>query len=124
MRRAVTGANLGLMFLLELGVVIGAGYWGFTLSAGWPVRIAAGVLTPLLFVLMWALFGAAADARFRLAGWWRVALEVIWFGGGALLWAEAVSPAAGVVFFALWVVNALVRVLWQGGLLVDVAGRA
>lgn len=124
MRRAVTGANLGLMFLLELGVVIGAGYWGFTLSAGWPVRVAAGVLTPLLFVLMWALFGAAADARFRLTGWWRVALEVIWFGGGALLWAEAVSPAAGVVFFALWVVNALVRVLWQGGLLVRVAGRA
>ncbi|WP_253815029.1 YrdB family protein [Nocardia amikacinitolerans] len=120
MRRALIGANLFLMFLLELGVLVGAAFWGFTLSGGLVTRLAAGVLAPALFVLMWALFGAAANARFPLTGWWRVGLEVIWFGGGAMAWAVAATPALGIAFFVLWGVNATVRIVAQGGLQVRV----
>ncbi|WP_202804851.1 YrdB family protein [Nocardia brasiliensis] len=113
--------NLVVMFLLELGVIAGVAVWGFSVSGGLVVRVVAGVLAPLLFILMWAMFGAAADARFPLTGAWRVALELIWFGGGALAWSAAVSPLAGVLFFAVWAVNAVMRVLIQGGLNVDPA---
>ncbi|MET8777013.1 YrdB family protein [Nocardia sp. NPDC004654] len=120
MRRGVIGANLFLMFLLELGVITGAAFWGFTLPGGLVTQLTAGVLAPALFVLMWALFGAAANARFPLTGWWRVALEVIWFGGGAVAWAVAVTPVLGIGFFVLWGVNATVRIVTQDGLQVRV----
>jgi hypothetical protein len=118
--RAVKGANLALMFLLELGVLVGVGIWGFTLPAGWITRVAAGLGGPAVFVLMWAMFGAGGGARIQLTGVWRLGLELIWFGGGALAWYQAVGPIVGLVFFALWAVTAAVRVGLQGGLLVDI----
>ncbi|MGV9818615.1 YrdB family protein [Nocardia xishanensis] len=123
MRHVLVGANLFLMFLLELGVLAGAAFWGFTLPAGLGTQLVAGVLAPAVFVLMWALFGAAANARFPLTGWWRVALELIWFGGGAVAWAVAVTPALGIAFFVVWAVNATVRIVAHGELIVQV-GRA
>nr|WP_232542085.1 YrdB family protein [Nocardia bovistercoris] len=109
------------MFVLELGVIVGAAVWGFTLPAAVAVRVVAGVVAPAVFIMMWALFGAARDARFPVRGVWRVLLEVIWFGGGALAWAVAVSTVSGVVFFVLWVVDALVRWL-VGGEVSEVVG--
>ncbi|MFI7004580.1 YrdB family protein [Nocardia sp. NPDC050175] len=113
------GANLFGTFLLELGVLAGAAVWGFTLPADVLVRIIAGVGTPALFALMWALFGAGSTPRFPLRGPWRAALELIWFGGGALAWSTATTPPIGLIFSALWAINALLRVLLQGGLLLD-----
>ncbi|MFC9894649.1 YrdB family protein [Nocardia sp. NPDC127579] len=107
------------MFLLELGVLVGAGWWGFTLDEALPLRIVSGIVAPLLFALMWAMFGAAGNARFRLHGPWRVALELIWFGGGAIAWG-AVAPVVGLVFFAVWVLNALGRYFGDGTLEVEV----
>ncbi|MEV0296431.1 YrdB family protein [Nocardia sp. NPDC050710] len=118
--RIIKGANLFLMFLLELGVIAGACAWGFTLDAPMGLRISAGLIAPLLFVMMWALFGAAGNARFRLYGPWRIALELIWFGGGAIAWSVAASTAVGLTFFALWAINALVRYLLDGTLMVEV----
>ncbi|MEV0248686.1 YrdB family protein [Nocardia sp. NPDC050712] len=121
--RIIKGANLFVMFLLELGVIAGAATWGFTLDGALLLRVVAGLLTPLLFIGMWALFGAAGNARYRLHGPWRIALELIWFGGGALAWGVAIGPVLGVLFFALWVVNALVRYFGDGTLQVEVGAR-
>ncbi|WP_194818764.1 YrdB family protein [Nocardia sp. XZ_19_385] len=118
--RIVKGANLLLMLLLELGVIAGAAAWGFTLDGSTVLRVVAGVIAPLLFIAMWALFGAAGDARFRLRGPWRIALELIWFGGGAVAWGAAAGPVLGVLFFALWAINALIRFLGDGTLQVEV----
>jgi len=123
MRRAATDAVLLVMFLLELGVIAGAAWWGFTLPAGPLTRAAAGVLAPAVFIAMWALFGAAADARFPLTGGWRVALECVWFGGGAIAYAAARHPLAGIAFAGVWAVNALARVLTQGTLTVRMSPR-
>ncbi|MGW0246285.1 YrdB family protein [Nocardia goodfellowii] len=116
--RIVKSANLLLMLLLELGVIAGAAAWGFTLDGSMVLRVVAGVVAPLLFIAMWALFGAAGNARFRLRGAWRIMLELIWFGGGAVAWGAAVSTALGVLFFALWGINALIRYLGHGSLVV------
>ncbi|WP_405164050.1 YrdB family protein [Nocardia sp. NBC_01499] len=113
------GANLFVTFLLELGVIAAAAVWGFTLPAGVLVRVVAGLAAPTLFILMWALFGAGSTPRFPLRGGWRLALELIWFGGGALALATATTPLTGLIFFALWAINALLRVRLQGSLLLD-----
>ncbi|MFI6734595.1 YrdB family protein [Nonomuraea sp. NPDC050451] len=111
----VKGANAILMFFLELGVLASVGYWGFTLSAAWWIKVLAGVGAPALFIAAWALFGAGggANATFPLTGLARAALEILWFGGGAVaLYASGlVTPA--VVFFAVFVVNAVLRIIWK-----------
>ncbi|MEU8895913.1 YrdB family protein [Nocardia sp. NPDC048505] len=119
--RIVKGANLVVMFLLELGVIAGAATWGFTLDGSLLLRVVAGLVGPALFIYMWALFGAAANARFPLRGRWRLALELIWFGGGALAWGVAVGPVPGGAFFAVWALNALIRYLGDGTLAAEPA---
>lgn len=109
------GANMALMFGLELGVIASAGYWGFTLSQSWAIRLLAGLGAPALFIAAWALFGAGggANAVFPLHGLARAALEILWFGGGALALFAAGRAVPAAVFFAVFVVNAALRLVWK-----------
>ncbi|MEU8251114.1 YrdB family protein [Nonomuraea sp. NPDC048916] len=107
--------NLALMFFLELGVLASVGYWGFTLSANWGVKLLAGLGGPALFVAAWALFGAGggANATFPLTGLARAALEIVWFGGGALALYAAGQTTPAAAFAAVFVVNAVLRLVWK-----------
>jgi hypothetical protein len=49
----IRGANLGIAFLLELAVLFAVGYWGFRLSVGLPLRLVAGLGTPVLMAVLW-----------------------------------------------------------------------
>src|ERR1044072_6774531 len=57
------GANLALMFFLELGVLVSVGYWGFTVSPNWAIKLLAGLGGMALFIGAWALFGAGGGAN-------------------------------------------------------------
>lgn len=109
------GANLALMFLLELGVLASAGYWGFTLSPHWGVKLLAGIGAPALFIAAWALFGAGggANAVIPLTGAARAVLEILWFGGGALALYAAGAALPAAAFAALFIVNAVLRIVWK-----------
>ncbi|WP_327086388.1 YrdB family protein [Nonomuraea sp. NBC_01738] len=109
------GANMGLMFLLELGVLFAAGYWGFTLNAGWLIKVVAGLGAPAVFIAVWALFGAGGgvNATFPATGIWRALLEIVWFGGGATLLYAAGLATPAAVFGALFVLNAVLRLIWK-----------
>ncbi|MFI7700037.1 YrdB family protein [Nonomuraea sp. NPDC049480] len=108
-------SNAALMFFLELGVLISVAYWGFNLSSGWGVKLLAGLGGPALFIAAWALFGAGGgtNAVFPLTGLARAALEILWFGGGALaLYASGLVTSAA-VFYALFILNAVLRLIWK-----------
>lgn len=45
-------ANLGVRFLLELGVLAIAGYWGFHTAQGWMWKGIAGIGLPLVLALL------------------------------------------------------------------------
>lgn len=109
------GANMALMFFLELGVLVSVGYWGFTVSPNWAIKLLAGLGGVALFIGAWALFGAGggANATFPLTGLARVALEILWFGGGALALYAAGQVAPAAVFAALFVLNAVLRIVWK-----------
>ncbi|AYF75758.1 DUF2568 domain-containing protein [Nocardia yunnanensis] len=106
------GANLALMFSLELAVLGSALWWGASVSAPLAVRITAAVAAAAMFVVVWALFGAAKDAKYPQTGWRRVALEVCWFGAAAILLGFAWTPWAGMVLFAVWLANGALRLVW------------
>ncbi len=108
------GANLGLTFLLEVAVYLAVGHWGLTLAAALPIRLLAGIGGPLLFALLWGTL-AAPKARIRLRGLTRAGFEIAWFGGGAAALAAAGSPAWAAVLAALFLVNAVLRIIWHGG---------
>ncbi|GGT92801.1 YrdB family protein [Streptomyces violascens] len=63
--------NLLLIFLLELAVLVAAGYWGFARDAGRPVRILLGIGTPVVLAALWSLLGAP-DATYKTRGAVRV----------------------------------------------------
>jgi hypothetical protein len=107
------GANLLLMFLLELGVLFSVGYWGLALDAAPVIRVAAAVGGVALFVAVWAVFGAARNARIPLRGTSRAVLEILWFGGGAVGLAAAGAVAAAIALAALFGVNAGLRLAWR-----------
>lgn len=109
------GANMALMFFLELGVLVSVGYWGFTVSPNWAIKLLTGLGGVALFIAAWALFGAGggANATIPLTGPARVALEILWFGGGALALYAAGRVAPAAVFAALFVLNAVLRIVWK-----------
>ncbi|MFE6860771.1 YrdB family protein [Nocardia sp. NPDC057668] len=109
---ALRGANLLVMFALELTVLGSAAFWGATVPDPVPARIFAAVAVPTVFIVVWSFFGAAADARYPQTGWRRALLELVWFGGGAVLLGWAWTPWAGVAMFAVWAVNGVLRVVW------------
>ncbi|HZE38166.1 MAG TPA: DUF2568 domain-containing protein [Stackebrandtia sp.] len=115
MLTAAKNANLLLMFLLELGVLFSVGYWGMRLDAALPVRVVAALAAVAVFIAIWAIFGAGGgeNATVPLHGWWRVGLEIVWFGGGAGALALAGRPVAGAVFVAVFIVNAVLRLVWK-----------
>ncbi|WP_040808746.1 YrdB family protein [Nocardia concava] len=106
------GANLALMFFLELAVLGAAAWWGATVSAPVAVRVLAAIAAPAVFIVVWALFGAAKDAKFAQTGWRRVLLEVLWFGAAAILLGVAGTPVAGIALFAVWFANGALRLVW------------
>lgn len=110
---AVKGANLLVMFLLELGVLASVGYWGWTLDANLAVRLLAGIGGVALFIGVWAIFGAANDATIPLHGYSRALLEILWFGGGATALAAAGRTAPAAIFAAIYLINAALRLYWK-----------
>lgn len=107
------GANAALMFFLELGVLISVGYWGFTVSSNLAVKLLAGLGGPAIFIAIWAVFGAAKDAMIPLTGVARAVLEIVWFGGGAAALLASGLVWSGAVFAALYVINAVLRLVWN-----------
>jgi hypothetical protein len=85
-RRPVKGVNLGLAFLLELGLLAALAYWGFQLDATTAVQWLAGIGAPLALAVIWGLV-AAPRARRRLPLSQLVVFKLVVFTlGAALLW--------------------------------------
>ncbi|MFI0544046.1 YrdB family protein [Streptomyces sp. WSLK1-3] len=97
--------NLGVLFLVELGALAGAAYWGFTRDVGAPWL--PGLAAPAVLVVLWALFGSPR-AKYKARGAGRAGFELLWFGAGAL---ALFAAGAHVWAFALVAVCALSKAL-------------
>ncbi len=97
-------ALLALIFLLELALLVAAGWWGFTLDAGWPVRLLAGLGAPLVIAVVWGLF-CSPKASVSLPAPAKLSVQAACFVTGGLLLALAGRPVFGVVLVALWAVD-------------------
>lgn len=107
---AVRNLNLATAFLLELAVLVAAGYWGFTLHPNLAVRLLAGLGAPLVLAVLWGVF-AAPKASIPLHGIAGIAFKVAWFAAGAAALALAGRTVPAVVLMVVYVVNTLMLAL-------------
>jgi hypothetical protein len=104
-------ANLALAFLLELGVLVALGYWGFQTGQGTIAQIALGIGAPVIAIAVWAVFGAPRSTR-RLRGAWLLLLRVVFFGAGAVTLYAAGHHTLGLAFAVVAAVNLILMYAW------------
>lgn len=106
------GVNLGLAFLLELGVLAALGYWGFTVGPNTALKFVLGLGAPALAVVVWAIFGAPKSST-QLQGVAYLVLQAVFFGGGALALVAAGQRGWGIAFAAIALVNSTAAAIWR-----------
>ena len=106
------GINLGLAFLLELGVLAALAYWGFTVGPNIVLKFVLGLGAPALAVVVWAIFGAPKSST-QLQGVAYLALQAVFFGGGALALVVSGQRGLGIAFAVIALVNCTAAAIWR-----------
>ncbi|MHC0037686.1 YrdB family protein [Pseudoneobacillus sp. C159] len=104
--------NLLLRLLLELGVLLSIGYWGFHLKSISMVRFGVGVGVPIIVMVVWGMFIAPKSA-YLLPIPWRIIGEVVVFGLGAYALYASGHQALSKIFSILVVVNMILLLYWK-----------
>lgn len=108
--KTAKAVNLGVIFLLELGVVLSPWYWAYESGPDAGLLLALFGATALGWV--WGLFGSPR-ARFKLHGAARVAFETLWFGAGAAMLYAAGAHAWAVAFALVCLAGKILAHLWN-----------
>ena len=75
-------SNMALRLVLEIAALLAVGWWGFTTTPNWLLRIALGLLLPLAMAAAWGVFRTANDGGapiVEIGGQLRLVLEAICF---------------------------------------------
>lgn len=109
--------NLTVRFILELGILLALGIWGWTWDTGnWRFLLAIGL--PLIAAVLWGTFRVPNDpgrAPIAIPGWLRLMLELALFGLATWGLISAGATLAGWIFGGVTLVHYLIsydRILW------------
>ena len=95
----VAAANLGLRFLLELALLAAFAYWGWTEGEGlW--RWVLVLVAPLAAAALWGKY-LAPKSDARVEDPWRLAVELVTFGGATAALFRAGATTLGFVLGGL-----------------------
>ncbi len=104
-------ANLGVLFLIELGALVAAGHWGFTRDVSTPLTWLLGLGAPAVLIVLWALFGSQ-KATYKTRGAVRVGFEALWFGAGVAALFAAGAEGWAIAFALVCAVSKALAVAW------------
>jgi hypothetical protein len=107
---ALSAANLGLKFLLELAAFAAFAYWGASADDG-VVSVLLAIAAPAAAIVLWGIFAAPKSKR-RLSDAARVPFELSVFGLAVVALVAAGAPAAAAVFGVLVILNAALLTAW------------
>lgn len=102
---ATRAFNLGIRFLLELGMLAAISYWGFTAGRTTVVDAVLGVGAPLVAAALWGVLAAPKSER-RLQGLALVVVQVSLLSLGGVALIAAGRAGLGAFFIAVVLVNA------------------
>ena len=104
-------ANMGLAFLLEIGVLVALCYFGFATRKSWFAKLGLGIGLPVIAILIWGAFGSPG-ATWRLSGFWFLLLQIVFFGSAAVALFAAGRRRLGIAFALLFVLNIVLIYAW------------
>ncbi|GAA3821647.1 YrdB family protein [Streptomyces coacervatus] len=110
--KTAKAANLGVLFLIELGALAAVGYWGFTRDVATPLAWLLGLGAPAVLIVLWALFGSQ-KASHKTRGAVRVGFELLWFGAGVAALLAAGAAGWAIAFAAVCAVSKTLAVIWR-----------
>ena len=105
-------ANMGVLFLIELGALAAVGAYGFTRDVSAPLAWLLGLVGLAVMITTWALFGSP-KARYKTRGATRVAFETVWFGAGVVALALSGAYVWAIVFALVCVASKTLAVNWS-----------
>ncbi|MCH0565232.1 MULTISPECIES: DUF2568 domain-containing protein [unclassified Streptomyces] len=109
--KAARAANLGVLFLVELGAVAAAAYWGVTLGVPAGLAWLLGLAAPAALIVLWGACGSPR-APYRMRGAARAGFETLWFGAGAVALVAAGAVGWAVAFALVCAVSKTLAVAW------------
>lgn len=102
------GANDVVRFVLELFAFVTLAIWGFTTFAlPWP-GVLIGIGTPLLAIVVWALF-RSPKAVFRIDVYGKALVEIAIFSAAAIAWWQMGQPIIAGVLAVVAAVSGIVN---------------
>ena len=105
---ALKALNLGVrFFVVELGALAAAAYWGWEATSG-PGRWYLAILAPAVVIVVWALF-VSPRARVRVSKEAALAVELVLLGVVTFGLAVTGPVWLGVAYGAIAVVSGLVN---------------
>jgi tetrahydromethanopterin S-methyltransferase subunit D len=110
--KAAKAANLGVLFLIELGAVAAVAYWGITLDVSALLAWLLGLAAPAVLIALWALFGSQ-KAVYKTRGAVRVGFELLWFGAGVAALLLAGASGWAIAFALVCVASKTLAVVWE-----------
>ncbi|MDG0874228.1 YrdB family protein [Paenibacillus thiaminolyticus] len=105
-------ANLGVCFLLELGVLAIAGFWGFHTAQGWMWRGIAGIGLPLVLALLWSMMGSP-KASILLDEPYYFLFQLAMFGLPVVFLALLGRTGGAIGYGAVALLNLILMYVWK-----------
>lgn len=102
-------ANLAARFLLELGALAAAAYWGFSTASGLTQWV-LGLGAPAAVIVVWWLF-VSPKARIEVPRPARFAIELLVWAAAAIALAAAGQPVLALVFAVVALVSGAINYL-------------
>src|ERR687892_659957 len=103
--------NLAVRFILEVGVLVALGHWGWKTGEG-AMRWVFAIGAVLAAVVVWTLF-VSPDPTIELARPIRLIIEfAVWLAAGAALWATGLRTLA-IAFVVIALVSGTLNYVWD-----------
>jgi hypothetical protein len=104
--------NIGLRFLLELGILVIFGFWGFKTGTGTFTKILLGIGAPILFTVVWGTF-LAPKSSMRLNEPWLFLLELVIFALTCWALYNTGKVNLTITFSVIYILNKILMVIWR-----------
>jgi hypothetical protein len=112
MMQIIKNVNLLLRLILELGVLLSIGYWGFQYKSSSMIKFGLGIGIPILVMIVWGTF-IAPNSAYQLPLPFRIIMELMVFGFGALALHASGHQSLFKVFTILVCINMILLMYWK-----------
>lgn len=104
--------NLLLAFLLEIGMFIAYGYWGFHLHVSRVLKFIIGIGMPLIVMIVWGFF-AAPNSTAQLHQPYLIVLQFVVFCAASAMLYVSRQRLLATILMVLWAVSAGLAAVWH-----------